>query len=391
MRDDFASRLRSGSSDFATIISPAAPDAIRARGNRRRRRRAITSAVLAVAIGAGGTGTAYTSFDRPGADVQPATRSSSAPAAGAPWSGRPGIVAVITQGALVVLNPLTGVASRILVAAGVVGDALSVSPDGGSVYFAARRGCADEIESVPVAGGRPALVAPGVLPAVSPDGKRLAFAREPFGGGPAPSDYLNGCHRQAATGAQFTVVIRDLAGGHETLYPAPSPALPYPVSRLSWAPGGQRLLVSAGPSQDNEGWDLVEIDPATARSYLASAAPGDSAAPGGSAVPLAGPPDAGRSYYREGVFLPDGGMFVNRICCTGWPVRVTSSLLWEIDPAGHLVRQVAIGFANRDHSSLDADPTGHWLLYLSGRDLFLSLDGSAPFKLTSGLIAAAWV
>jgi WD40-like Beta Propeller Repeat len=384
MRDDLASRLRSGSRDFAATVTPAAPDAIRARGSQRRRRRAITSAVLAMAIGAGGAGTAYTSFDRSSAGVPPTTRSSSAPASGAPWAGRPGIVAVTTRGALVLLNPLTGVASRILVAGGVAGDALSVSPDGSTVYFAARRGCADEIESVPVTGSRPALIAPGVLPAVSPDGKRLAFAREPFGGGPAPSDYLNGCRHVAATGAQFTVVIRDLASGHETLYPAPHPALPYPVSRLSWAPGGQRLLVSAGPSQDNEGWDLVEIDPATARSYLASTAPG------GSAVPLTGPPGAARSYYREGVFLPDGDMFVNRVCCAGWPVRVTSSLLREIDPAGHLVRQVAIGFADRDHSSLGADPTGHWLLYLSGRDLFLSLDGAAPFKLTTGLIAAAW-
>ena len=51
---------------------------------------------------------------------------------------------------------------------------------------------------------------------------------------------------------------------------------------------------------------------------------------------------------------------------------------------------MAIGFKDRDHGSLDADPTGHWLLYLSGRDLFLSLGGTKPFKLTSELIAAAW-
>ena len=83
-------------------------------------------------------------------------------------------------------------------------------------------------------------------------------------------------------------------------------------------------------------------------------------------------------------------MLVNRACCAGWPVRVTSSLLWETDPSGHLVRQVAIGFANRDHSSLDADRSGHWLLYLSAHDLFVSLGGSTPFVLTSGLIAAGW-
>ncbi len=56
----------------------------------------------------------------------------------------------------------------------------------------------------------------------------------------------------------------------------------------------------------------------------------------------------------------------------------------------HLVGQVAIGWRDRDHTSLDADPSGRWLLYLSGPDLFLSLDGAAPFKLTTGLAAAAW-
>jgi len=185
-----------------------------------------------------------------------------------------------------------------------------------------------------------------------------------------------------------TVAVRDLRDGHETIYPTPPGAassVPYPVSRLSWAPDGRRLLVSVGPSQDNEGWDLVEIDPATSRFYLPSSSSG------ASAVPVAGGRDAARGYYREGVFLPGGDLFVNRICCAGAAAGVASSLLWEIDPSGHLVRQVAIGFLDRDHRSLDADPSGHWLLYLSGPDLFVSLEGSAPFLLTSGLTAAAWV
>jgi hypothetical protein len=104
-------------------------------------------------------------------------------------------------------------------------------------------------------------------------------------------------------------------------------------------------------------------------------------------VPL---PGLARSYYREGVYLRDGDLFVNQMCCAGLPARVTSSLLLEVGPSGELVRQVAIGFRDRDHTSLSADPSGHWLLYLSGPDLFLSLDGAAPFKLTTGLTAAAW-
>jgi hypothetical protein len=343
------------------------------------------SGLLAFALGAAGGGTAYASLGRPAGGMAAGASPGPAAGAGGAQAGRPGIVAVTQAGAVVMLNPVTGLASRVLVASGAVGDAVSVSPGGSAVYFTVRKGCADVIESVPAAGGTPTVVTTGVLPAVSPDGSRLAFAREPVRGGGTPIDYLPGCRLPAATGADFKVVIRDLASGRERIFPAAprsASALPYPVSRLSWAPDGTRLLVSAGPSQNNEGWHLVVMDVAKARYYLPSR--------GTAAVPLAGPPDAAGSYYNQGVFLPGGDMFVNRVCCAGVPARKTSSLMREIDPAGRLVRQVAIGFADRDHGSLDADQAGRWLLYLSGRDLFLSHDGAAPVKLTSGLVAAAW-
>jgi hypothetical protein len=144
--------------------------------------------------------------------------------------------------------------------------------------------------------------------------------------------------------------------------------------------------VSAGPVQDNEGWDLVVMDLTAARYYLPSVT-----SAGTSSVPVAAGRSAARSYYREGVFAPDGELFVDVVCCSGVPVRQTSSLLREVGPAGQLVRQVAIGYAGRDHTSLDADPVGGWLLYLSGSDLFLAQAGKAAFTLTSGLLAAAWL
>jgi len=54
--------------------------------------------------------------------------------------------------------------------------------------------------------------------------------------------------------------------------------------------------------------------------------------------------------------LRPGELFVNVVCCSGVPVRQTSSLLREVGPPGQLVRQVAIGYTGRHHTSLDADP-----------------------------------
>jgi len=373
MRDDITGRLRAGAEGFAATVRPAPPEAVRARGNRRRRRQALAAAVLALAVGAGGASTAYASLGRPGPASPAAGRTPSATPTGTAGPGRPDIVAVTAKGALVVLDPLSGEARRILVHRGVAGGTVAVSPDGRTVYFAARHGCLGEIESVPVTGGRPRMITPGALPAVSPDGRKLAFARQPGAGAAGACDHPP---------ADDQVVVRDLAGGGETVLPsAARQDLRSPVSLLSWSPDSSRLLVSAGPAQDNEGWQLVGLDPATARYYLAATASG------GSAVPL---PGLAGSYYRDGVYLPDGNLFVNQVCCAGLPARVTSSLLLEVSPSGQFVRQVGIGFKDRDHTSLSADPSGHWLLYLSGPDLFLSLDGAAPFKLTGALIAAAW-
>lgn len=140
--------------------------------------------------------------------------------------------------------------------------------------------------------------------------------------------------------------------------------------------------MSLGEVQDQGGWGLVILDPATARYYLPLNPPLQGQLP----VPVQGNQGA---YYREGVFLPSGRLLVNRVCCGGVPVRTTSSLIEEVSTSGAPRHLIAIGFADRTHSSFDA--TGRWVLYLSGTDLFISRNGQRPTLLTSGLIAAAWI
>ncbi len=266
-----------------------------------------------------------------------------------------------------------------LVPGGVTGDEVSVSPDGSTVYFAQRSGCNSEIESVSSGGGTPTSIAPGELPAISPDGSKLAFASQPL--------LTPGCiPNQSNLAGDFKLVIRTLSTGTEQVLPLPPQVkhggLFSPISHLSWGSDSVNLAVSTLAVQDNEGWGLYLVNTSIAHYYVL---PG----PGVTAVPVTGSPDAQRSYIREGIMLPDGNLFISRACCGGVPVHNTSRLMWEVSPAGTLVHQVAIGYPNLEHVSLAAD--GTWLLYLAGHDLYVSQDGNTPSKLATGLIAASWM
>lgn len=308
----------------------------------------------------------------------PASSSGSATATPAPQKAPkpPGLVAVTKAGALVLLGSRHGQVIRTLVAGGVRGDEVSVSPDHSTVYFSVRHGCLGQIESVPVAGGSPTVIADGTVPAISPDGTRLAYATAPLQTAACVPD-ANELTRQ------YTLVIRTLSTGTQAVYPqlpaGQDTGLPAPVSHLSWSPDGGTLAVSIASVQDNEGWNLILLNPATARDYLTGA--GDQSVPAG---------DPQGSYWREGVYMPNGNLFVSRACCSGFPVHNKSRLMWVVSPAGAMQHQVAIGFASLEHTSLSASGNGSWLLYLAGDILYISHNGNKPVQLTSGMIAAAW-
>jgi WD40-like Beta Propeller Repeat len=313
------------------------------------------------------------------APVSPAGVTS--PASSASPTAPPGVVAVTSAGNLVVLGPTGNIAST-LVTGGVLGDEISVSPNGQTVYFAVRQAACDmTIESISINGGTATPIAAGELPAVSPDGTQLAYAQEPFG----TADCTPSASKYASS---FKLVIRNLSTGSQRIVPQPpevvKSGLPQPISHLSWSANGQQLAVSISAVQDNEGWSLNLISPSSSQYYLPPGA-------GVTNVPLTGGPYRERSYIREGVFLPDGNLFISRACCGGFPPRNLSRLMWEVTPAGALVHQVAIGYPNLDHVSLDASANGQWLLYLAGGTLYVSQDGNRPNQMATGLIAAAWI
>jgi hypothetical protein len=331
--------------------------------------------ILVAACGGGGTPSAsQTTATSPGASA-----TTGAHQVRQTTARPPAMAGVTARGALVLLSSATGAPVRTLVPHGVVGDEISVSADGQIIYFSKRHGCVDDVESVAASGGTPTLITTGSLPAISPDGSTLAFARQPA------------LTRHCATGSgdlssQYSLVTRTLSSGVERVYPmlpaGQSSGLPAPVSHLSWAANGSELAVSIAAIQDNEGWQIMLMDTATAQNYLGGA--------GDTQIPVTGP-DRRRSYWREGVYLPDGNLFVSRACCAGVPVRNVSKLMWEITPAGVVKHRVAIGFPGLDHTSLAVNRSGKWLLYLAGTGLYVSEKGARPRQVGSGLVAAAWL
>jgi hypothetical protein len=289
----------------------------------------------------------------------------------------PNIVAVTTAGALVTLDPATGAVKQTLVPRHVLGDEISVSSTG-MVYFAVKQGCTSEVDGIPVSGGTVAQITQGSLPAVSPDGAKLAYASQP--------DLSPGCVPADNAVDLYRLKVRTLSTGTDVSYPmepaSQNTGLPAPISHLSWSADGTHLAVSIQAIQDNEGWNVVILDLAQAHYYLT----GTGTVP----LPATGSPTPGRSYLREAAYMPNGDLFVSRACCAGLPVHNTSRLMWEVDAAGTFVHQVAIGYTNLDHNSLDVSSDGRWLLYLAGSDLYVSQGGATPGKLSSGFIAAAW-
>jgi len=265
----------------------------------------------------------------------------------------------------------------------VLGDAVQLSPDGATVYYTRDVDCRHEIWTVPVAGGTPTrLVADGALPALSPDGTKLAYWTGPL------AWHCADVHLPADS---YAVVVRALATGATrrlTLGPDRR-AIPAPVGHLSWSPDGARLAVSVGSAQDNRGWALNLVDPVRDRYYVG----GSSGIP----VPSGGPATASEPaedwFFREGVYLPGGSLLVVHRCCVNGPETqpILSEVVQEVDAAtGAQVRQVALGIVPKDHTSLGSDASGRWLIYLSGDAVMVAPGDAKPVTLTTGYQAVDW-
>jgi len=206
----------------------------RRRQRRRWRRRAILGAGLGLLAGviagvslSGGTGR------QPGeAGLAPAGAPAVMPARIVVWTGTFRIEVLSSRTGRLIRTLATDVALY----RGVPTLAVSAA---GVVYFDDAGGGSQWVRSVSLAGGAVTTIAAGTSPAISPDGRLLAYVT---GAGQA-------CSRPCAAGPE-AIVVRDLAAGTQKTWALTSALTD--ITSLCWSPDG-RQLAFAGTTEARNG------------------------------------------------------------------------------------------------------------------------------------------
>ena len=293
------------------------------------------------------------------------------PAANTP---RPADIAAIVGGSVVMLDGRDGRTVRTLAnhpEATTGGfpylQGVTLSPDRREVYYSLVGDCgAATIFRVPTDGSMSSVaILTGVSPAVSPDGRKLAYAVA------TPSQEERLC--------QNAIVVRDLQTGAERTWRYPdTPDFATPlfqdavISEIAWAPDSLRLAFTLS----------FEGDSVSVLNTETGADLGDTVEV---VVPDGGGNSSHPAWQPTSGFL---GVFNTRFeCCfddnyTGPPravlVDVERRLATPLLPAGRRV------------TALDFDASGAHLLFVDGGRLFRRSGTYAPVGLVPGVTSADW-
>ncbi len=241
--------------------------------------------------------------------------------------------------------------------------------------------CFDEsefLESIGIDGQHDHRIGPGRSPAISPDGRRLAYVR-----GQGNMD----CSLQS-------VVVRDLQTGKEHTWRVSHPE---GVGPLSWASDSRHLLVNSAPDNESGGPDTYRVLDTETGGSLSDAPK----------VPLAGQApnvpyvlgelgELGDTGTMAGFSSQSGDRVVALDPKTGNELRTLYTF-----PVATLGGPAVPKFEYEDHGRFESDASGRYLLWVvngvgaEGVDkplLFrFSVGEPAPVELGNGIVGAAWV
>lgn len=269
---------------------------------------------------------------------------------------RPSYAVAVSRGRLIVLDTDTGHQVRALRdTPNTVVESMALSPDGRQAFLAEYRNGVDTfVVRIPVEGGEPEDVAEGRAPAVSPDGRLLAYAVH-------AGDPRAACPPTA-------LAVRDLVSGAERRWLSVPPGEPechsyetaFPIIGLSWAPDSRHLALS---QENPDATGVAVLDTSTAAT-LSDAKTLDGA-------------------YAAPEWLPNGRLAV---------IEYRRAEVLAIDVATGATWPLLAGSAGRDVRHVDADSSGnHLLLVRQAGALATARPGGAPERLAEGSYSqAAW-
>jgi len=267
------------------------------------------------------------------------------------------IVAVRSDGAVVVLRSLTGDVERVgphVATHGAGQIALAPNADASAAYVVDTRASVPELLFVRLADGERERVTGGSVPVTSADGRTLAFV---------PAATPNAIVLEDTVTNQQ----RPLAGG-----PRPFGT----IDRMAFTPSGAALLVTA---RDSSGFDtLWRVDPST--NTLSGA------------QPIAVTSEPGRSVI-DVTAVDDDNVVVVESCCTP---DVTNGTAWRVSLTAPQNGEPLLAGTLRAVHAVDADASGRWLLFLAdwtpgrGGTLWRWDGAGLPVRVADGILAAAW-
>lgn len=296
-----------------------------------------------------------------------------------PDSPRPGELAAISGGSVVMLDGKDGRTVRTLATheeAATGGfpylQGIALTPDRRDVFYSLTGDCAAAtIFRVPADGHtRPEPVSSGVSPAVSPDGRKLAYAVATPGEG---SGGLTERH------CQNSVVVRDLKTGAERTWRYPdTPDFDSPlyrgavISEIDWAPDSTRLAYTL--SYEGDSISVLDTDTDTDLGQTDEVV-----------VPGGGGNSSHPAWQATSGLL---GLFNSRFeCCfddiyTGPP----KALLLDVE------KRLATPLLapGRRVTALDFDGSGAHLLFVDSGRLYRRSGAQKPVGLVPGVTIADW-
>lgn len=320
-----------------------------------------------------------------------------------PDGPRPNQIAAIHGGSVVLLDGRSGKTLRTLAthAEATTGgfpylEGVAFAPDRSAVFYALVGDCGPAtIFRVAADGSGPSeAVVAGVSPALSPDGRKLAYAVSvagPVASGPVAAGPVASGAGEEAPGpdgpeagleersCQNAVVVRDLQTGSERTWRFPdtpdfatSLYQQAVITEIAWAPDSTRLAYTLS----YEGDSISILDTGSARDLSETV----------EVVIPAGGGNSSHPAWQAATGLL--GLFNTRFeCCyddhyTGPP----RALL--VDPERRLASPLLP--SGRRVSALDFDASGAHLLFVDGGRLYRRSGTQAPVALTPGVTLADW-